>query len=121
MNRIFTNVLALSITLAVLAACSTTKSLERGYTSLFNGKDLSGWVGDKESYTANNGVIMVSPVEGHGGGNLLTEKEYSNFILRFEASSSFIISYFIFLKQKLDTFSKYSDCFILTFHHFFKI
>jgi len=84
MNRIFTNVLVLSITLAGIVACSSTKSLEEGYTSLFNGKDLSGWVGNKESYTAKNGEIIVSPVEGVSGGNLMTAKEYSNFILRLE-------------------------------------
>ena len=84
MNRIFTNVLVFFVTLTVTVACSTTKSLEKGYTSLFNGNDLSGWVGNKESYIAKNGEIIVSPGEGSGGGNLMTEKEYSNFILRFE-------------------------------------
>ncbi len=84
MNRIFTNALALTITFAGIVACSTTKSLEKGYTSLFNGVDLSGWVGDKTSYTAKNGEIVVAPVEGVSGGNLMTAKEYSNFILRFE-------------------------------------
>ena len=85
MNRIFIIALALLITLLGLAACSSTKSLEKGYTSLFNGKDLSGWVGNKESYTTKNGEIIVSPGKGESwGGNLLTIKEYSNFILRFE-------------------------------------
>lgn len=84
MNRVYLKALALSLTLVGIVACSTTKKLEQGYTSLFNGKDLSGWVGDKKSYTVNDGEIVVAPVEGHSGGNLLTEKEYSNFILRFE-------------------------------------
>ena len=84
MKRVFINVIVFSITLVVIVACSSTKSLKKGYTSLFNGKDLSGWVGDKESYTVKNGEIVVSPIEGHGGGNLLTEKEYSNYIFRFE-------------------------------------
>lgn len=84
MKKIIINVLALSITITGIVACSTTKSLEKGYTSLFNGKDLSGWVGDKTSYTAKNGEIVVAPVEGVSGGNLMTAKEYSNFIFRFE-------------------------------------
>jgi hypothetical protein len=84
MKKKLTNVLALFIAIAGIVACSTTKSLEKGYTSLFNGKDLSGWVGDKTSYTAKNGEITVAPVEGVSGGNLMTAKEYSNFILRFE-------------------------------------
>ena len=84
MNRIFINLLALSIAFIGIIACSATKSLEEGYTSLFNGKDLSGWLGNKEAYTAKNGEIIVSPVEGGSGGNLMTVKEYGNFILRFE-------------------------------------
>ncbi|PCJ54084.1 MAG: glycosyl hydrolase [Candidatus Hydrogenedentota bacterium] len=53
--------------------------VEDGFTSLFNGKDLSGWTGDLEGYSAENGTIICKP-----GGNLFTEKEYSNFVFRFE-------------------------------------
>jgi len=84
MKNKITNVLVLTITIVGIVACSPTKSLKKGYTSLFNGKDLSGWVGDKTSYTAKNGEIVVAPVEGVSGGNLMTAKEYSNFIFRFE-------------------------------------
>lgn len=58
-------------------------TLEEGFVSLFNGKDLSGWVGDTTGYVAEDGKIVVHPERG-GGGNLYTEKEYSDFILRFE-------------------------------------
>lgn len=54
-----------------------------GFASLFNGKDLNGWVGNKTAYQAKDGLIVVDP-KGGGGGNLFTEKEYSDFILRFE-------------------------------------
>lgn len=56
---------------------------EKGFTPLFNGKDLDGWVGNKESYQAKDGMIVIEP-KGGGGGNLYTEKEYGDFILRFE-------------------------------------
>ena len=56
---------------------------EEGFVPLFNGRDLSGWTGDTTSYVAENGKIVVYPRRG-SGGNLYTEKEYSNFILRFE-------------------------------------
>jgi hypothetical protein len=56
---------------------------ESGFTPLFNGKNLDGWVGNKESYQARDGMIVIEP-KGGGGGNLMTEKEYGNFILRFE-------------------------------------
>ena len=84
MKKRIKNALVLTITLALIVSCSTTKSVEKGYVSLFNGKDLSGWVGNKTSYTVKNGEIVVAPVKGKGGGNLTTAKEYSNFILRFE-------------------------------------
>lgn len=54
-----------------------------GFKLLFNGKDLNNWVGDKIDYVAENGMIVVSPKEG-GHGNIYTEKEYADFVLRFE-------------------------------------
>ncbi|WP_194973682.1 3-keto-disaccharide hydrolase [Aquiflexum lacus] len=53
------------------------------FTPLFNGQNLDGWVGNKSAYRAENGMIIVDP-KGGGGGNLFTEKEYGNFIFRFE-------------------------------------
>lgn len=50
-----------------------------GFVSLFNGKDLTGWVGSVEGYGAENGILVCK-----GGGNLYAEKEYDNFVLRFE-------------------------------------
>ena len=69
----------------LLAGCATigTQS-EAGFTSLFNGNDLSGWtlVGKKgDGYGVKDGVIYCAR---GGGGNLLTEKQFANFILRFE-------------------------------------
>ena len=57
---------------------------EKGFKSLFNGKNLDGWVGNKQSYKVEDGVIVVDPKGGGSGGNLMTSEEYSNFILRFE-------------------------------------
>ena len=52
------------------------------FVQLFNGKDLSGWVGDTTGYVAENGKIVIHPEKG--GGNLYTAKKYDNFIFRFE-------------------------------------
>ena len=52
-----------------------------GFVPLFNGKDLAGWVGATKGYAAENGAIVCLK---EGGGNLYTEKEYADFILRFE-------------------------------------
>lgn len=54
-----------------------------GFVSLFNGRNLDGWVGNKKSYVAEDGMIVIKP-ENSSGGNLYTEKEYSDFIFRFE-------------------------------------
>ena len=63
---------------------------EQGFTPLFNGKDLTGWVyGTRngvenktgKGYQVENGVLFTTEADG---GNLFTEKEYANFALRFD-------------------------------------
>ncbi len=71
------------IFLLALSLSMKTFSQEADFTPLFNGKNLDGWVGNKTSYQAKDGMIVIQP-QGGGGGNLFTEKEYGDFILRFE-------------------------------------
>lgn len=55
----------------------------KGFEILFDGTSLDKWTGNKNSYVIENGTIYVSA--GYGsGGNLYTQKEYSDFVLRFE-------------------------------------
>jgi HEAT repeat protein len=54
-----------------------------GFVSLFNGRNLDNWIGNKESYVAGDGMIVIHPDKG-SGGNLYTEKEYADFNFRFE-------------------------------------
>jgi len=54
-----------------------------GFQLLFNGKNLDNWQGNKVDYAAEEGLLVVKPKEG-AHGNLFTEKEYSDFIFRFE-------------------------------------
>lgn len=61
----------------------TEEEKAEGFTSLFNGRDLDLWIGNKTDYIPEDGVIGVHPTQG-SHGNLYTAKEYSNFILRFE-------------------------------------
>ncbi len=58
--------------------------LEDGFELLFNGKDLTGWVGDKTGYVAEDGKIVVHPEISGGSGNLYTEKEYEDFTFKFD-------------------------------------
>ena len=64
---------------------------EKGFTRLFNGKDLAGWVyGQRADGTQNksgkgyqieNGVLYSTKDDG---GSLYTEKEYADFVFRFD-------------------------------------
>jgi 3-keto-disaccharide hydrolase len=64
---------------------------DQGFTTLFNGKDLTGWVyGQREDGTENRngkgyqvekGVLFTTKEDG---GNLFTKREYADFVLRFE-------------------------------------
>jgi hypothetical protein len=54
----------------------------KGWISLFNGKDLSGWVKNgQEKWIVEDGTILGESTVGHYG-YLTTEKTYSNFELR---------------------------------------
>lgn len=85
-------VLLLSLTL--LRADDKPQS-EEGFTPIFNGKDLTGWTYGKTKgkngqegenkagvgYQVKDGVVYCTKEDG---GQLFTEKEYANFVLRFE-------------------------------------
>src|SRR5579862_8047356 len=74
-------------TMLFAVLCTTALRSEEapaGFTSLFNGKDLTGWKvmnGKMDVWGADNGLLFV---DGRGGGWLMTEKEYDNFELRLE-------------------------------------
>ena len=85
---------------AAFAACAAfgVETDGEGFVSLFNGKDLTGWIGSK-SYGVEivkeklaNGTVKEFPVLAcqpgkrvkGDHGNLCTEGQYENFILRFE-------------------------------------
>ena len=64
-------IIALTLLLALGAHAE-----EKGFKSLFNGKDLTGW--KKAKYEVKDGVIICR------GRNLVTEKQYSNYVFEFE-------------------------------------
>jgi len=74
------------LALTFLAAALVSAAAEEGFISLFDGQTLNGWTlfdkGQKgRGYIVRDGML-VCPRDG--GGNLLTEKEFSDFIFRFE-------------------------------------
>lgn len=54
-----------------------------GFELLFNGVDMTGWHGDLDGYRPVGGTIDVATVFG-AEHNLYTEKEYKDFVFRFE-------------------------------------
>ena len=77
--RLFGLGLAVMCALSLGARASETDS--EGFVSLFNGKDLDGWIGATNGYAVENGTLFCKPGQG---GKLLTAKQYDNFVLRFE-------------------------------------
>jgi hypothetical protein len=68
----------------LLAAVPALAAADDGFTPLFDGKTLNGWKllgGHGAGYSVVDGKIVLPR---GGGGNLLHEKEFSDFILRFE-------------------------------------
>jgi hypothetical protein len=64
-----------------------TKLRPLGMTSMFNGKDLTGWhvfPGKKSEFTVADGTIVCK----NGPGDLQTEGKYANFILQLECKSN---------------------------------
>lgn len=75
-------VLAAATAFSLVTTCMAAP--EEGFTSLFDGKSLNGWtyIGRPAgAYFVTNGVIVCPE---NSGGNLLSDKEYSDFVLRFE-------------------------------------
>jgi Domain of Unknown Function (DUF1080) len=54
---------------------------EADFEPAFNGKDFTGWIGATDDYEAVDGALRVKPDRG---GNLLTKREYGNFVARLE-------------------------------------
>jgi Domain of Unknown Function (DUF1080) len=69
---------AFFITVSVCA-----QSPAKGWQSLFNGRDLSGWkrLGGKADFKVEDGIIVGRTVANSRNTFLVTEKEYSDFIL----------------------------------------
>jgi len=54
---------------------------DEGFQSVFNGKDMSGWLGDTENYTVSDGALTCKPGKG---GTVFTKEEYADFAARLE-------------------------------------
>jgi len=73
--------MAATIAVTFLLCTATADAAEEGFTALFNGENLDGWIGATKGYLVEDGTL-VCPQKG--GGKLFTESQYSNFVFRFE-------------------------------------
>ncbi len=78
----FQNVFIREIPRDTAAPGLTPAEADEGFRPLFNGRDLAGWTGGEGGYAAEDGKIVVHPERG--GGNLFTDRDYADFVLRFE-------------------------------------
>ncbi|HEX7261253.1 MAG TPA: DUF1080 domain-containing protein [Luteolibacter sp.] len=71
--------------LILLAACGTAFAAE-GWTDLFNGKDIDGWVqrGGKAKYTVEDGCIVGTSTPATPNSFLCTGRDYGDFVLEYE-------------------------------------
>jgi hypothetical protein len=60
---------------------SPSGAAEPGFTSVFNGRDLTGWTGATDGYQVVDGAIQCKP---GAGGTLFTRGTYRNFVVRLE-------------------------------------
>lgn len=89
MSRWTGRIASIAFTICAFVPCGASATAqqrqpESGFVRLFNGSNLDGWVLTNQSgpgYIVDKGVL-VAPSDG--GGNLYTENEYSDFVLRFE-------------------------------------
>lgn len=66
------------VLLLIAVACSPTLAAdEEGFTSLFNGKDLSGWKGDKTYWSVQDGAITAKTT----ADSELTKQRYNTFLI----------------------------------------
>ncbi|MCX6905966.1 MAG: DUF1080 domain-containing protein [Verrucomicrobia bacterium] len=78
-----------SLCCAILAAAATALAADDGFTPLFNGQDVTGWKlrnpNGHNSWSVQSGGVLKNTVEkGVHGTDLVTEKKFQNFIVRFE-------------------------------------
>jgi hypothetical protein len=89
--RVTSRVISIAAVIVLTGPPYALHAQDQGFTTLFNGKDLTSWVyGQREDGTENRngkgyqvekGVLFTTKEDG---GNLFTKKEYANFVLRFE-------------------------------------
>lgn len=79
-------ILLFSFLVLVFFACQKEPKTEQEWTSLFDGKSLDGWTvrGGEGDFYVENGMIVGNSQLNVENSFLCTEKEYDDFILKFD-------------------------------------
>ena len=105
-----------ALVLSALTLVGTTRAVEpsavseEGFVSLFDGKTLTGWrphlgvpkahVGGK--WIVKDGLLVGDQDENEGGGFLITDGKYDNFILKFDLAQDYPTDTGIFVRMQED-------------------
>ena len=77
-----------SITLLTLCALTAFAADDAGFTPVFNGKDTTGWhlrrKDGHNSWSIEDGVLKNTVKQGEHGTDLVTDKKYWNFTVKYE-------------------------------------
>ena len=72
------------LTLSIFFSCILSFMVyaeEKGFKSIFNGKDFTGWSGPLDNYQVVDGAIRCKKGKG---GTIYTKESYADFVVRFE-------------------------------------
>src|SRR6266852_2915054 len=76
------------LALAALATLNVRAADETGFVPLFNGKDITGWKlrrpAGNNSWTVEEGILKNTVNKGEHGTDLVTDKKFWNFTVRYE-------------------------------------
>lgn len=95
-----------AIILFAAAALLASAQAPKGFTPIFNGKDLTGWHisqvnhhGNTKAWTVKDGILMGTQDPPNNGGILLTNKKYKNFEVSLEVNPDFGCDGGLFLRS----------------------
>jgi len=74
------------LALTLLVASTGLMAQKEGWTSLFDGKTLNGWkrVAGTANFTVEDSAIVGTSVAGSGNTFLITQQQFSDFVLEFD-------------------------------------
>jgi hypothetical protein len=75
---------AILLSVSSLVAIAQGPIESDGYVSLFNGRDLGGWVGDEQQWTVQRGALRGISDGKSSSVLVLSEREFGDFELRFD-------------------------------------